>query len=277
MNDFSRRLWPSLLSVGLVVLLLCIAWQPILQYVVAVIVAFMGSVAAWEYGQLAKAKGVQLALFPLLFFTFCEIYAFFESAHDPIFCHLPIWVFVLALLFIFAHHFRKKEGAILDIAAGSFALLYIAVPIGMLLGILYLHVGGDGRWWLAYLLSVTKVTDMAAYVTGGLLGKTKLAPQISPHKTIAGAVGGLIAACAVSYLFYHLSPSLFSSHSWEWLVLGAALSIGGQFGDLAESLLKRDADKKDSNNVPGLGGVLDALDSLLFNAPILYCYLYCWK
>jgi phosphatidate cytidylyltransferase len=147
--------------------------------------------------------------------------------------------------------------------------------MGMILGILY-SKGVDGRWWIAYLLVVTKITDIGAYFAGSLWGRRKLAPNISPKKTIEGAIVGLACALTASFVFglgigYTTS---FRLGVFEWLFLGLILGVVGQFGDLSESLLKRDANKKDSNALPGLGGVLDSIDSILFNAPIIYIYLH---
>jgi phosphatidate cytidylyltransferase len=98
---------------------------------------------------------------------------------------------------------------------------------------------------------------------------------------VEGALFGLLCAVLASYGFHYLSlysgASGFSLGTAEWIFLGLFLGIIGQFGDLSESLLKRDANKKDSNALPGLGGVLDSIDSLLFNAPILYIYLHFLK
>lgn len=147
--------------------------------------------------------------------------------------------------------------------------------MGMILGILYLQEV-DGRWWVAYLLVVTKITDIGAYFAGSLWGRRKLAPAISPKKTIEGAIFGLVCAMAASFVFHLLSDYAGPFHlgTFEWVFLGLLLGLAGQFGDLSESLLKRDANKKDSNVLPGLGGVLDMVDSILFNAPIIYIYLY---
>ena len=127
------------------------------------------------------------------------------------------------------------------------------------------------------MLVVTKITDVGAYFAGGLWGKRKLAPQISPGKTVEGALFGLFCALLASFAFHLLSQYSgaqgFQLGVGEWMVLGMLLGVIGQFGDLSESLLKRDANKKDSNSLPGLGGVLDAVDSLLFTAPIIYFYI----
>jgi phosphatidate cytidylyltransferase len=251
------------------------AFNPIFQYVVALSAAIIAGVAVWEYEQFVKAKGGQMIMPALIVITVAEVLSFFLAAQDGRFESLPIILFFIGFLILFALHFGEKDGAIVDLAVSSFGLLYIAVPMGMILGILYLP-NVDGRWWVAYLFVVTKITDMGAYFAGSLWGRTKLAPSISPKKTIEGAIFGLLCAMAASLLFHlgtdYVGP--FHLGTFEWLFLGFVLGAVGQFGDLSESLLKRDANKKDSNALPGIGGVLDAVDSLLFTAPIIYIYLY---
>jgi phosphatidate cytidylyltransferase len=274
-SDLYRRLVVSTISIAIVVCLLLFAFNPIFQYVVAAVVAGLAGIAIWEYEQFAKAKGGRMILPALVILTIVEVSSFFFAAQNPELKSLPIIVFIIAFLVLFALHFGEKDGAIVDLAVSSFGLFYIAVPMGMLLGILYFP-NVDGRWWIAYLLVVTKITDIGAYFAGSLWGRRKLAPNISPKKTIEGAIFGLACALLASYLFHlgsdYASP--FHLGTFEWIFLGLILGAIGQFGDLSESLLKRDANKKDSNALPGLGGVLDSIDSILFNATIVFIYLY---
>lgn len=246
-----------------------------LKYVVAGFVSALTGVAIWEYEQFAKAKGGRMIMPALILLSIAQVLSFFLSAEWGWPRSLPLIVFLIAFLVLFALHFGEKEGAIVDLAVSSFGLLYIAVPMGMVLGILYSD-GVDGRWWLIYLLAVTKITDVGAYFAGSLWGRRKLAPSISPKKTIEGAVFGLVCAIVASFLFHLASDYAGTFHlgMYEWIFLGLILGAIAQFGDLSESLLKRDANKKDSNALPGLGGVLDALDSILFNAPIIFIYLH---
>lgn len=278
MKDFRKRCILSLFVIPSVIALLVFALDPWLQYGVAFLVAFLTCVAVWEYEQLVVAKGGQLVLPALLLFTLLEVISFFIAAQHPFLHGLPLYVFFFAFLVVFILHFKEKEGAIVDIAVSSFGLTYIAVPMGMVLGILYVSGPDDGRWWVAYLLTVTKIADIGAYFAGNLWGKRKLAPTISPGKTIEGTLFGLICAIGASFCFYYLSlytEAFYFSITWmESLIFGFVLGLIGPLGDLSESLLKRDANKKDSNALPGLGGVLDMVDSLLFNAPIVYGYLY---
>ena len=115
--------------------------------------------------------------------------------------------------------------------------------------------------------------DTGAYATGRLLGRHKLIPAISPGKTIEGAMGGLffgiLGGIAIKYVFL---PKVIALH--HIIILGILLGIIGQIGDLGESLLKRNANMKDSGNlIPGHGGVLDRCDSMILTAPVFYYYL----
>lgn len=277
MKDLLRRMVASLLLSIAVICMVLFAYSSWFQYVVALVVASLAGVATWEYEQFAKAKGGRLISPILIGLSFLQVLSFFARARSSEAAILPVAVFFFSLLILFAFHFREKEGAVLDLSVASFGLLYIAVPMGMLLNILYFQTTQDGRWWFVYLLVVTKIADIGAYFGGNLWGRRKLAPHISPAKTVEGAVFGLLCAGAASFAFHFLSRSVgalrFHLGTSGWLFLGLALGITGQFSDLAESLLKRDANKKDSNALPGLGGALDAIDSLLFTTPIIYLYL----
>ena len=279
MSDLAKRFWMGSLLIVCVGLILAWADHPWLQYVAVGSVGFFTMVALWEYQQFAKAKGSRVNTTLLLCLGAVEVLSFFVAAKVPYLRDAPFYGIFFSLLALFALHLRQKEGAVLDLATSVFGLLYIAVPLGMFLGVLYDHslTRGEGCFWAVYLLVVTKMSDVGAYFGGNLWGRRKLAPSISPRKTIEGAVSGLIAATGISFFFVQLSvfwhPSSPDLGGQRWLWLGLVLGVMGQFGDLAESLLKRDVNKKDSNEFPGLGGALDAIDSLLFTLPVLYFYL----
>lgn len=274
LTDLSRRLASSAVSIPVVICAILFAHNSMFQYIVVGIVIALTAIAIWEYEQFAKAKGGQMITPALMIITGLEVFAFYLAAGNSPLRFMPSAIFFLGFLCLFALHFRQKDGAIVDLAVSSFGLLYIAVPMGMLIGILYIPVD-DGRWWVAYLLTVTKITDIGAYFAGNLWGRRKLAPHISPGKTVEGALFGLACAVLASFIFHLISDYSGAFHLGmvEWLTLGLILGVTGQFADLSESLLKRDANKKDSNRLPGLGGILDAVDSILFNAPIIYFYL----
>lgn len=133
---------------------------------------------------------------------------------------------------------------------------------------------------LVSMLIVVKLCDIGAYTVGRLVGRHKMAPRLSPGKTIEGAVGGLAFACAGSWfaltvLGPRLAPGAAVACTWGWIAYGLVVGVAGIAGDLAESLFKRDMGRKDSSTwMPGFGGVLDLLDSILLAAPVAYL---CWR
>ncbi|MCS7090418.1 MAG: phosphatidate cytidylyltransferase [Limisphaera sp.] len=136
-------------------------------------------------------------------------------------------------------------------------------------------INGLGKFYVLYFVVVTKLSDTGAYVVGSLCGRHKLAPKVSPGKTWEGFAGALVfslvAGVALAEMLDHRLPGMNLFHA---TLLGLTLGAGAVLGDLIESLLKREAGVKDSGRwFPGIGGLLDLLDSLLFNAPLMYLYL----
>ena len=133
--------------------------------------------------------------------------------------------------------------------------------------------GGDpGIVALALAIFVPKCADTGAYFTGRLIGRHRLAPILSPKKTWEGAVGGLVAAVVAAVGINRFNPVL--SGTGREVGFGLTVGLAAMFGDLAESLIKRDCGRKDASQVvPGFGGVLDILDSIIFAAPVAYCWL----
>lgn len=281
MADLSSRLISSI-SVGVCVSTLII-FSP-LPFVSLLLMIFVGALAAvgvWEYAQLALAKKRHPATQLMITIAILEVIALYISLVFVDLPQLPILVIALGIIAFFIHHFKKVTGSLNEIAVELFGIIYVAVPLSLMLGVLYPnpHQGSpqEGRWWLLYLIVVTKITDVGAYFVGRLWGKNKLCPSLSPQKTVEGAIAGFIAAVCASIAVH--KAALYMQAEWfhlsfsESIWLGMLIGISGQIGDLAESLLKRDAAVKDSNALPGLGGVLDMVDSLLFTTPIVYFFL----
>jgi phosphatidate cytidylyltransferase len=126
-----------------------------------------------------------------------------------------------------------------------------------------------------YFILVTKFSDLGAYCVGSLIGKHKMIPRISPGKTWEGFGGAIVVSTLVSLVFAHLAgPRLYGMNWMHAVILGVLLSTAAVVGDLIESIFKREAKVKDSGHwFPGIGGILDLMDSLLFNAPLMYLYL----
>ena len=176
---------------------------------------------------------------------------------------------VLALLFLILMQFKRRNnsGVIVDISTTLFGILYVSWFFSFVIKIRYMD-GGLG--FLAALLLITKLGDIGAYIVGRSFGRHLLIPRISPNKTIEGALGSLI----FSLIGAMISRAFLDFGYLHLILIGAGLSILGQLGDLSESLLKRDCGVKDSGNlIPGMGGMLDEIDSLLFTAPVFYFYL----
>jgi len=179
--------------------------------------------------------------------------------------------FVLALLFrLFSK--RDANGALVDVALTFTGVVYVAWLSAYLVLLRAWNSNGiDGRDLIFMLLLVTWATDTGAYYIGSAFGRHKLYPKISPKKSVEGAVGGLVFSIAMAVACKHLFYHGLDDH--DAVAIGVILGIVGQVGDLAESMIKRSARVKDSGGIiPGHGGVLDRMDSLLLNAPALYYY-----
>lgn len=178
--------------------------------------------------------------------------------------------FIIVLISLFIIQFTRKENqnAVALIALTLFGIFYIGWFFTFLVKIRFLE---DGHKLVAYLLLVTKAGDIGAYLVGSKFGKHALIPRISPKKSVEGAIGGLL----FSIVFALISRSYLSWMSFNVALIGGVLiGVFAQLGDLAESLVKRDYRVKDSSLfLPGLGGMLDVIDSILFTAPIFYIYL----
>jgi phosphatidate cytidylyltransferase len=172
---------------------------------------------------------------------------------------------------------------ITQLALATFAVIYIGGLLGFLVQLRLLDIGGDvargGMLALFSMIATVKFTDIGAYFAGHRFGKHKMAPVVSPGKTWEGAAGGLVLGTLAALITLGpLARMLGVPSERDWLPwLGGAITYGlivsasGMIGDLAESLLKRDAGVKDSSTwLPGFGGVLDLLDSLLLAAPVAY-------
>lgn len=180
-------------------------------------------------------------------------------------------IFVIGLAVLTLASIGSLAESLPRAAASVAALLLVALPISFVIRLR--QVPRLGAQWVLFLLVLVWVGDTAALVAGRLLGRTRLAPLISPKKTWEGATGNLLASTLVAIPFSHwmnldLAPLA---------LLAAAGSIAGQIGDLFESAFKRGAGVKDSGAIlPGHGGMLDRIDSLILATPVVWCYVVWW-
>jgi phosphatidate cytidylyltransferase len=281
-NDLAIRILISFFIIAILGGLLIFANLPLVQMIITLIVIVFGAIGIWEFAQFCRNKKLNVSSQLMVLFGGLEITAIYLNGLFSWAYEWPFGVLLLAIFVFGLQKFKEINDSIPSIAVQFFALCYIAVPLGLMLKILYPSLScdfeiRDGRIWFIYLIAITKITDIGAYFGGKLLGKHKLCPKLSPGKTIEGAISGLIFSVIASVLFsyfgYAIPDSLFKLPVLNSIFLGGAISVAGQFGDLSESLLKRDAGVKDSNILPGFGGVLDLFDSLLFSTPVLFFYL----
>ncbi|MFH5806844.1 phosphatidate cytidylyltransferase [Alienimonas sp. DA493] len=168
--------------------------------------------------------------------------------------------------------FDRPGGHAEGLAAEAFGLLYVGGLLAVTAQLRWVGGGDAGYLAIGSLIAAAKCGDTGAYFTGRAFGKRKLIPRVSPGKTWAGAVGALVWAAVGTTLWLWLAGPSFGRGEPDLLraiVFGAAVGLAGLFGDLVESVLKRDAGVKDSGTLlPGMGGVLDVLDSLLLAGPV---------
>ena len=159
-------------------------------------------------------------------------------------------------------------------------VLYVSWLLGFLLKIYFLATptgaGFDPGYCLLFFILATKCSDIGAFLLGSMIGRHKMIPKVSPAKTWEGLVGALLLSTTAAMLMAHYwgEAKLGGMTPLDAAALGPLLGVGAVLGDLVESVLKRDSGVKDSGSFfPGIGGILDLLDSLLFNAPLMFLYL----
>jgi len=261
------------------IILLCILAITItIDWLFGLLVTAFTIVGLYEFFTMLEKKGINIykyfgiamgAIIPL------SIVSRFELTRN-----WELLFIVLALLFLIIMQFRRREnsGVILDISTTIFGILYISWFLSFLIKIRYL-TGGIGL--ILAVIFITKLGDIGAYFIGSRFGRTPLIPRISPKKTVEGAVGGLIFSVLGAFISRPFFPALGGiplgrenvAHL-HIMFMGISLGILAQLGDLSESLMKRDCQVKDSGRIlPGMGGALDFIDSLLFTAPAFYFYM----
>lgn len=239
-------------------LLIAVVWygDPILVPVVAV----ASTIAVWEFLRLSGHNNAPSPKFFALYAPFFAVCAWQDASPG----FEIAGALILPLVWLI---FKRSGNAFHSWAWISMGLLYAAwLPAHAIL----LRNEVDGKGWLFIAIFATFAVDIAAYFGGRAFGRRKLAPAISPGKTIEGAVfgfiGGILAAWLISIPFDFLPVG-------EALVAGAVIGVVSQVGDLAESMIKRSVGVKDTGVIiPGHGGILDRLDSLVFTVPVIYYF-----
>ncbi len=245
-----------------------ISWELPPVYFTALVLVAM-AVGLYEFYRMARARGshpqtgLGIALGIIIVLEF----------YHPLFPGLgTFFVVSFSMLIIMIERLfspRPVDGALEDVASTFLGVFYVAMLFAFQVAI---RTGVNGKHWLVFLYFIIWASDIGAYSIGIPFGRHRLYEKVSPKKSIEGLVGALAASAGMAVLcrMWFMPPV----GTGEAIALGLALAVVGTVGDLAESLLKRAAGVKDSGGIiPGHGGILDRMDSMLFAAPVLYFYL----
>lgn len=288
---FLRRL-SSAVALWTLLLVVLLAGQPLGYFV---LVAGFGLGGLWEFYGMLDHRGLpNYRVFGMIVATVFLVgssYLWFRAStfpdsptHHTISANnFEIGGLLIFLLGVFGRQFFTHSSRDIPpletMAYTVFGLFYVPWLFNCITKIIYVVPRIDGalvgHFYVLYLIAVSKFSDMGAYLVGSLVGRHKMVPHISPAKTWEGFGGALAFSLLASYGLRALMPvKLGLLDHVDCLVMGLTLSVVAVIGDLAESILKRSTGVKDSGRLlPGIGGVLDLIDSLLFTAPVLYFYL----
>ncbi|MFH0738509.1 MAG: phosphatidate cytidylyltransferase [Candidatus Omnitrophota bacterium] len=250
-----------------VILVLAMSLTATVDWLCGLMVTFFIILGLYEFFDMLEKKGISIykyfgigmgAVIPLSIIFRFELTRSWE-----------LLFIVVALLFLMLMQFRRRDnsGVIVSISTTIFGILYVSWFLSFLIKIRYLS-GGLGLFFAVIL--ITKLGDIGAYLIGSRFGRTPLIRRISPNKSLEGSVGGLLFSIGGAVVCKDLMKLSYPHAALAGLLFG----ILAQLGDLSESLMKRDCQVKDSGSLlPGMGGVLDLVDSLIFTSPAFYFYM----
>lgn len=240
-------------------LLLILTWLG--GWYLSILVVALALLGLREFLYIGKKAGFIIRQWPMV--VFCTIWLIIFVSGETEWL-LPLGVIWL-MLTLGSYALRYPNVTLDKVAYSFFALIY---PVFMFTYLDSLRGLPDGVYWCYFVFALVWLTDTGAFFVGITFGKHKLAPKVSPNKSVEGAIGGLVMAlvCGLAFWFITKTYSLPGI-----LVLSLLTSIASQIGDLFESALKRTAGVKDSGKlIPGHGGILDRFDSFLFALPLVY-------
>jgi CDP-diglyceride synthetase len=250
--------------IGGPIIIWIIGWAP--PYLYDAAIALVCGLALYEFLDLGRKKGYPLSM-PLCIALMAFILAAFVL--EPISVEMGVFLTLLVIPGYYVFASSDLEQALPGSAVSVLATLYVGMLGGSLIRMR--NDFPEGAKLIFFLTLVVWLGDAGAYYFGRTFGRHKLSPRISPKKTVEGAIGGVFASVVTALvLHFTIFPTFPILHT---VIAAVLLSVTGIIGDLAESMWKRSAAVKDSGTLlPGHGGFLDRLDSILFTAPILYVY-----
>lgn len=253
---------------------LALIWIPRLDLAFVGLIAVLSVLGLREFYAMVVAKGIDVSpKIPMFFGLLMTLVAWWS----PFYMNTAL---VLGVVVVAWAQVLRSQVSLTALSVSLWGLVYVGwFPAHFVL--LHTRGQGFGPSLVTLLVVIIALSDSGAYFVGKSIGKNKLSPTISPNKTWEGSIGGVAAAllgvAGAWYLDHHVaSVHLPGWALWQYALVGVVLAVTGQVGDLVESMIKRDADVKDSGDLfPGHGGVLDRCDGYLFAGPVLY-YLLAW-
>lgn len=246
------------------------------QYSYLIVFSIITALALYEfYSLLSKAGKTPLSKTLNTIGGLClfiSAYFFFSSTSHSLILLVPYAIYLL-ILFV-SELYKKRPNPIQSLAYAVLGQMYIAIPLSLLNFLAFGYTGLTGTYHYAFLLALFVfiwVNDSFAYLTGSLFGKHRLFERISPKKSWEGFIGGAVFAIIASVIYAQFYTEL---PLWAWIGFAIIMISAGTLGDLIESLIKRTLDVKDSGDLlPGHGGILDRIDSVIFSIPAQFVYL----
>ena len=249
----------TLVGVGLAIVVLAalFLWKPAFVAIVVLVMV----VAVWELAHALVQRQIAISLVPVLLGTVLMVMGAYVGGAGPLMVGLGLTVAAICVWRLGDH----RPGYVKDSAAGILTALYVPFMAGFAVMLVRPE---DGPWRVFALLAVVAASDTGGYFAGVLLGRHPMAPTVSPKKSWEGFGGSILLGVAVAVAVVVLA---FDGPWWAGIVLGVVGVLGATLGDLGESMIKRDLGVKDmSNLLPGHGGVMDRLDSMLPTAPLVW-------
>ncbi|TSJ81040.1 MAG: phosphatidate cytidylyltransferase [Candidatus Cardinium sp.] len=266
-NNFIQRFFSIVFFTPVIIFaIFWSAWTYFFLFFYVVILAMLEFYKLLKQANVAPMRGYGVWL-GLLLYTIVFAY-YLQDNFSAILGYgcIPLAIFI----YIAALYSRKPSNPFLDIAATFLGILYIAIPFGMLHYLAFFK-GSYSNQLILGLLAIAWSQDTGAYLVGSTIGRSKLFKRISPQKTWEGFWGGALFAVAAGYAiayFFNILPL------WQWLAISVITIFTGTYGDLVASLLKRSVDVKNASEmIPGHGGLLDRIDSLLLTIPTVVAFL----
>lgn len=276
-----RLLSGTLMTVVFIVLMLIDGWldgsitidtsddRPIKATILCFLICLLLVLGQCELSAMAKAKGLRIFLPATIVGSVFLGSSWYISKLLNVESHVYLYfvcAFIICGLFGYQYLRYGTKDVIVNCGVNCFFIFYLGLLAAFTLALRIEF----GLWYLFMFIFVVKTADIGAYTAGSLWGRHKFSPIVSPKKTWEGMAGAVVTAIVISVLF----ALFFGIMLWYWaLVFGVLFAFFGQFSDLAESLIKRDAEQKDSSvSIPGFGGILDVMDSVLLSAPFAYLF-----